>query len=54
MNSKWPLAPLPFTFASISEKSKLIGFNERFEVFMVVTKKKGVFWEVTPSGSCKN
>jgi hypothetical protein len=26
----------------------------RFEVFTVVTMKKGVFWDVTPSGSCKN
>jgi hypothetical protein len=26
----------------------------RFEVFMAVTMKKGVFWDVTPRGSCKN
>jgi hypothetical protein len=26
----------------------------RFEVFTVVTMKNGVFWVVTPSGSCKN
>jgi hypothetical protein len=26
----------------------------RFEVFTVVTMKNGVFWVVTPCGSCKN
>jgi hypothetical protein len=26
----------------------------RFEVFMAVTMKNGVFWVVTPCGSCKN
>jgi hypothetical protein len=26
----------------------------RFEVFTVVTVKNGVFWDVTPRGSCKN
>jgi hypothetical protein len=26
----------------------------RFEVFTVVTMKNGVFWNVTPCGSCKN
>jgi hypothetical protein len=26
----------------------------RFEVFTAVTKKNGVFWDVTPCGSCKN
>jgi hypothetical protein len=25
-----------------------------FEVFTVVTMKNGVFWDVTPCGSCKN
>jgi hypothetical protein len=24
----------------------------RFEVFMAVTMKNGVFWDVTPFGSC--
>jgi hypothetical protein len=28
--------------------------NLRFEVFMAVTMKNGVFWVVTPCGSCKN
>jgi hypothetical protein len=27
---------------------------ERIEVFMAVTMKNAVFWDVTPSGSCKN
>jgi hypothetical protein len=26
----------------------------RFVVFMAVTIKDGVFWDVTPCGSCKN
>jgi hypothetical protein len=26
----------------------------RFEVFTAVTVKNGVFWDVTPCGSCKN
>jgi hypothetical protein len=28
--------------------------NVRFEVFKAVTMKNGVFWDVTPCGSCKN
>jgi hypothetical protein len=31
-----------------------IAFNVRFEVFTAVTMKNGVFWVVTPCGSCKN
>jgi hypothetical protein len=26
----------------------------RFEVFTAVTMKNGVFWDVTPCGSCNN
>jgi hypothetical protein len=26
----------------------------RFELFTAVTMKNGVFWDVTPCGSCKN
>jgi hypothetical protein len=26
----------------------------RFEVFKAVTMKNGIFWDVTPCGSCKN
>jgi hypothetical protein len=26
----------------------------RFEIFTTVTMKNGVFWDVTPCGSCKN
>jgi hypothetical protein len=26
----------------------------RFEVFTAVTMNNGVFWDVTPCGSCKN
>jgi hypothetical protein len=31
-----------------------IFFNARFEVVTAVTMKNGVFWDVTPCGSCKN
>jgi hypothetical protein len=34
-----------------SATNKLCG---RFEVFTAVTMKNGVFWVVTPCGSCKN
>jgi hypothetical protein len=26
----------------------------RFEIFMAVTKKNDIFWDVTTCGSCKN
>jgi hypothetical protein len=29
-------------------------FCVRFQVFTAVTMKNGVFWDVTPCGSCKN
>jgi hypothetical protein len=29
-------------------------FYGRFEIFMVVTMKNAVFWDVTPCGACKN
>jgi hypothetical protein len=31
-----------------------IRFHVRLEVFKAVTMKNGVFWDVTPCGSCKN
>jgi hypothetical protein len=31
-----------------------INIHVRFEVFTAVTMKNGVFWNVTPCGSCKN
>jgi hypothetical protein len=39
----------------ISQETLSIGsFDVRFEVFTAVTMKNGVFWDVTPCGSCKN
>jgi hypothetical protein len=35
-------------------ESKVGNDFERFEVFMAVTLKNAVFWDVTPCGSCKN
>jgi hypothetical protein len=34
--------------------SQMTVFFIRFEIFTAVTMKKGVFWDVTPCGSCKN
>jgi hypothetical protein len=31
-----------------------INTNVRFDVFTAVTMRNGVFWDVTPCGSCKN
>jgi hypothetical protein len=31
-----------------------VGHCVKFEVFTAVTMKNGVFWDVTPCGSCKN
>jgi hypothetical protein len=44
------LSPPPPLF-SLPERS---GGYVRFEVFTAVTMKNGVFWVVTPRGSCKN
>jgi hypothetical protein len=33
---------------------KLIKFSVKFEVFTTVTMRNGIFWDVTPFGSCKN
>jgi hypothetical protein len=33
---------------------EVILYFVRFEVFTAVTMKNGVFWDVTPCGSCKN
>jgi hypothetical protein len=43
---------LPF-FQNREHKLKTIFTHVRFEVFMAVTMKNGVFWVVTPCGSCK-
>jgi hypothetical protein len=33
---------------------KTVSYCARFEVFTAVTMKNGVFWDVTPCGSCEN
>jgi hypothetical protein len=35
-------------------KTSVKVFLVRFEVFTAVTVNNGVFWDVTPFGSCKN
>jgi hypothetical protein len=39
--------------SDMSEASRVI-ICLRFEVFTAVTIKNGVFWDITPCGSCKN
>jgi hypothetical protein len=34
------------------DMNEYVGKYVRFEVFMAVTMKNGVFWDVTPRGSC--
>jgi hypothetical protein len=41
---------LPRSSSWRSDKNKFV----RFEVFTAVTMKNGVFWDVTPCGSCEN
>jgi hypothetical protein len=38
----------------LAVENEIKGISIRFEVFTAVTMKNGVFWEVTPCGSCKN
>jgi hypothetical protein len=37
-----------------TRQRRLLGSYARFEVFTAVTMMNGVFWDVTPCGSCKN
>jgi hypothetical protein len=41
-------------YIAIINKIDITFDHLRFEVFTVVTTKNGVFWDVTPCGSCKN
>jgi hypothetical protein len=41
-------------FYEVVGKRTNLGQVVRSEVFMAVTMKNGVFWDVTPCGSCKN
>jgi hypothetical protein len=50
-----PLGPRRFKSPYVSMMSLSIEENYvRFEVFTAATIKNGVFWDVTPCGSCKN
>jgi hypothetical protein len=42
-----------FSFQNAVFEIKDRMMNVRFEVFTAVTMKNGVFWVVTPCGSCK-
>jgi hypothetical protein len=39
---------------TLTKASKKVKYYVRFEVFTAVTMKNGVFWVVTPCGSCTN
>jgi hypothetical protein len=49
-----PLGPQRFKSPYVSMSSLPIEEYVRFEGFKAVTMKNGVFWDVTPCGSCKN
>jgi hypothetical protein len=38
---------------NVSDQTKSVFKDVEFEVFKAVTVKSGVFWDVTPCGSCK-
>jgi hypothetical protein len=40
--------------AASAEAVQTVAEYVRLEVFTAVTMKNGVFWDVTPCGSCKN
>jgi hypothetical protein len=47
--------PSHFTGEPDKMRKTTVMINDvRFEVFTAVTMKNGVFWDVTPYGSCKN
>jgi hypothetical protein len=45
---------LPLPLIRANNCSTIITIYLRIEVFTAVTMKNGVFWDATPSGSCKN
>jgi hypothetical protein len=50
----WLVFWLRFILSAMDDKNRATYVCERFEVFTAVTMKNGVFWDVTPCGSCKN
>jgi hypothetical protein len=50
------LVPMHGESAGLTGQGKIDNFFDsvRFEIFTAVTMKNGVFWDVTPCGSCKN
>jgi hypothetical protein len=44
------LMGLEIVVCSVNDMYKYV----RFEVFMAVTMKNAVFWDIMPCGSCKN
>jgi hypothetical protein len=43
----------PRVLGTVAARNNVVSIV-RFEVFTAVTMKNGVFWDVTPCGSCKN
>jgi hypothetical protein len=48
------IGELGTTLAVTSNRRTLRRNTKAFDVFTAVTMKNGVFWDVTPCGSCKN
>jgi hypothetical protein len=44
----------PHKVTDVLQENMTVTTHVRFEVFTAVTMKNGVFWDVTPCGSCNN
>jgi hypothetical protein len=51
---EWVPKAAKYCFWGRARSALKLFVDERFEVFTTVTMKNGVFWDVTPCGSCKN
>jgi recombination DNA repair RAD52 pathway protein len=67
MDVEEPAGPVGFEFRALDVQALRVDYGNRneqlvthtsvvvrLEVFTAVTMKNGVFWDVTPYGSCKN
>jgi hypothetical protein len=53
-SSNWNLLLRPYCKARRKFRANYLSFCVIFEVFTAVNMKNGLFWDVTPCGSCKN
>jgi hypothetical protein len=49
-----PVFYLKHTMGNVCTSQETHYVSVRFDVFTAVTLKNGLFWDVTPCGSCKN